>query len=169
MKITKQRLRQIIKEELEFVGAEIDQVPQPEAEDDSSLIIDLLGTPEGTLLAKIMARKIIDQFASFPELADAIPTINRDEMTAIAVAAIKENPMYAKGMRLGPAGTATGPWPDNDDEMELEERWTTGAGKGPQSSNSGRRPPGTGGESKKARDPAQPLANPASKSRHGGN
>ena len=122
MKISKSKLRQIIKEELyrehdamrdaERPGAGIEDIPQPEAEDDSSLIADLLGTPEGNILAKIMARKIIDQFASFPELADAIPAINRDEMTARVVAAMRDNRMYDKGMRLGPAGTSTGPWPD---------------------------------------------------------
>jgi hypothetical protein len=94
MKITKQRLKEIIKEELEYVGAEIDQFKQPEAEDDSSHVAELLGTPEGTAIAKVMARKIIDQFASFPELADAIEGLDRDEVTARTVAAMRDNPMY---------------------------------------------------------------------------
>lgn len=94
MKITKQRLKEIIKEELEYVGAEIDQFKQPEAEDDSSHVAELLGTPEGTAIAKIMARKIIDQFARFDELADAIEGIDRDEVTARVVAAMRDNPMY---------------------------------------------------------------------------
>ncbi len=94
MKITKQRLKEIIREELEYVGAEIDQFEQPEAEDDSSHVAELLGTPEGTMIAKIMARKIIDQFASFPELADAIEGIDRDEVTARAVAAMRGNRLY---------------------------------------------------------------------------
>ena len=94
MKITKQRLKDIIKEELEFVGAEIDQFAQPEVEVDSSHVAELLGTPEGTMIAKIMARKIIDQFASFPELADAIEGIDRDEVTARVVAAMRDNRLY---------------------------------------------------------------------------
>ena len=108
MKITKQRLRQIIKEELnemedamrgaERPGAGIEDIAQPEAEDASSYVAELLDTPEGTLMAKMMAREILDQFASFPELADAIPAIDRDEMTARVVAAIAENPMYAPSL-----------------------------------------------------------------------
>jgi len=104
MKISKSKLRQIIKEELyrdrdamrgaERPGAGIEDIPQPEVEDDFSHVAELLGTPEGTLMAKMMAREILDQFASFPELADAIPAIDRDEMTARVVAAMRDNRMY---------------------------------------------------------------------------
>jgi hypothetical protein len=107
MKITKQRLKEIIKEELEFVGAEIDKFAEPEVEDDSSHVAELLGTPEGTMIAKIMARKIIDQFASFPELADAIDGLDRDEVTARVVAAMRDNALYDPM--------------EGSDEMELEE------------------------------------------------
>jgi|21_taG_2_1085346.scaffolds.fasta_scaffold01902_9 hypothetical protein len=117
MKITKQRLKEIIREELEFVGASIDQFAEPEVEDDSSNVAELLGTPEGTAIAKMMARKIIDQFASFPELADAIEGIDRDEVTARAVAAMRANPLF------DPTSHYDKPVPvgDTDGEMELEE------------------------------------------------
>ncbi len=117
MKITKQRLKEIIKEELEFMGPAIDQFAEPEVEDDSSHVAELLGTPEGTMIAKIMARKIIDQFARFDELADAIEGIDRDEVTARVVAAMRDNPMY------DPTSHYDKPVPvgDTDGEMELEE------------------------------------------------
>lgn len=104
MKITKQKLKQIIREELnemedamrgaERPGAGIEDIAQREVEDDSSHVAELLGTPEGTAIAKIMARKIIDQFARFDELADAIEGIDRDEVTARVVAAMRDNPIY---------------------------------------------------------------------------
>ena len=117
MKISKSKLRQIIKEELyrehdamrgaERPGAGIEDIPQPEVEDDFSHVAELLGTPEGTMIAKIMARKIIDQFASFPELADAIEGLDRDEVTARAVAAMRDNPMYdPMEEKLSPSGEA---------------------------------------------------------------
>ena len=117
MKITKQRLKEIIKEELnemgdamhgaERPGAGIEDIAQREVEDDSSHVAELLGTPEGTAIAKIMARKIIDQFARFDELADAIEGIDRDEVTTRVVAAMRDNPMYdPMEEKLSPSGEA---------------------------------------------------------------
>jgi len=104
MKISKTKLRQIIKEELEFVGAEIEDAPEPPEDVEEP---DLgLGTPEETLLTLMRAREILDQFGSFEELAAAIPDIEQDQDTARWVAAIKANPMYAKGSRF----ISTGPW-----------------------------------------------------------
>ena len=93
MKITKQRLKEIIKEELETVsvGAGIEDFPEPEEVDDPDLG---LGTPEETLLTLMRAREILDRFESFEELAEAFPEISHDEALARWVAAIKENPMY---------------------------------------------------------------------------
>ena len=65
MKISKTKLRQIIKEELEFVGAEIEDAPEPPEDVEEP---DLgLGTPEETLLTLMRAREILDQFGSFEE------------------------------------------------------------------------------------------------------
>jgi len=93
MKITKQRLKEIIKEELETVsvGAPIEDFPESEEVDEPDLG---LGTPEETLLTLMRARKILDQYGSFEELAAAFPEIERDRDTARWVAAIKANPMY---------------------------------------------------------------------------
>ena len=95
MKITKQRLKEIIKEELETVsvGAGIEDFSEPEEVDDPDLG---LGTPEETLLTLMRAREILDRFESFEELAEAFPEISHDEALARWVAAIKENPMYGE-------------------------------------------------------------------------
>jgi RimJ/RimL family protein N-acetyltransferase len=111
MKITKQRLKEIIREELEFVGAEIEDAPEPPEDVEEP---DLgLGTPEETLLTLMRAREILDQFGSFEELAAAYPDIEQDQDTARWVAAIKANPMYgSSGVEegKGPRFTSTGPW-----------------------------------------------------------
>ena len=93
MKLTKQRIRQIIKEEFETVsvGADIENFPEPEEIDQPDLG---LGTPEETLLTLMHVRKILDRFGSFDELAEAFPEISHDAAIARLVAAIKANPMY---------------------------------------------------------------------------
>ena len=95
MKITKQRLKEIIKEELETVsvGAGIEDFPEPEEIDQPDLG---LGTHEETLLTLMRARKILDRFESFEELADAFPDLDRSSELARWVAAIKANPMYGE-------------------------------------------------------------------------
>jgi len=100
MKLTKTKLRQIIKEELETVsvGAGIEDFPEPEEVDDPDLG---LGTPEETLLTLMRAREILDRFESFEELAEAFPEISHDEALARWVAAIKENPMYGSSLEEG--------------------------------------------------------------------
>jgi len=92
MKLTKQRLRKIIKEELQYT-ADIDQYPEPEEIDQPDLG---LGTPEETLLTLMHVRKILDRFGSFDELAEAFPEISHDAAIARLVAAIKANPMYGE-------------------------------------------------------------------------
>ena len=93
MKLTKQRIRQIIKEEFETVsvGADIENFPEPEEIDQPDLG---LGTSGETLLTLMHVRKILDRFGSFEELAEAFPEISHDAAIARLVAAIKANPMY---------------------------------------------------------------------------
>ena len=143
MKISKTKLRQIIKEELEFVGAEIEDAPEPPEDVEEPGLG--LGTPEETLLTLMRAREILDQFGSFEELAAAIPAIEQDQDTARWVAAIKANPMYAKTQSV----TSTGPWSPEKRDTELEEYRSTG----------------TGGQSAKDREkPARPSSDTRSSS-----
>jgi hypothetical protein len=76
------------------VGGDIEGFQQPEEEEDTSNVAALLGTAEGTLLARMLAREILDRFGTFEELATAFPQIPRDRLSAQWVAAIKHNPMY---------------------------------------------------------------------------
>jgi len=95
MKITKSQLKKMIQEELEMgVGADIDQYAGQVDAEEISPSSELLGTPEGTLLALMHARKTLDKYGSFRELAADLGIEATREMARL-VSAIKANPMYA--------------------------------------------------------------------------
>mgnify|MGYP001334132513 CR=1 FL=1 len=93
MQLTKQRLKEIIKEELETVsmGADIEGFPQPEADEDP--MASRLGTAEEQLLSRILARAIVDRYDSLDALAaDLDIEMTRD--MARFIGSLKANPMY---------------------------------------------------------------------------
>ena len=94
MKITKQRLREIIKEELETVsmGADIEGYPERPEEEDSTASSRLAGSPEEQALASMLLQKAV-QYTSADELGRAFGI----EMTAdleSAFEAAKADPRY---------------------------------------------------------------------------
>lgn len=108
MKISKAKLRQIIREELETtsVGADIEDFPQPENfEDPTSRLPALLGTREEQLLSRILSRAVVDKYDSLQDLADDLGVEMTPDMVRF-IGSLKANPMYAKGPRF----TSTGPW-----------------------------------------------------------
>ena len=112
MKITKQRLKEIIKEELSetdlysrrerareadaardtmSVGADIEGYPEPEEEEDP--MAGRLGTREEQLLSRILSRAVVDRYDSLQDLAADLGV----EMTADMahfIRSLKANPMY---------------------------------------------------------------------------
>jgi len=120
MKLTKQRLRQIIKEELSTVresdwyddenetrgdrkyrdtmsvGADIEGYPEPEEDEDP--MASRLGTREEQLLSRILARAVVDRYDSLEDLADDLGIeITRD--MARFIGSLKANPMYGSSRR----------------------------------------------------------------------
>ena len=96
MKLTAKQLRWIIQEELEHeYVSDIDQYPELEDPEETSHVSELLGTPEGTLLALMHARETLDRYKSFPELAADLGVEATAEMARLVVA-IKTNPMYSR-------------------------------------------------------------------------
>mgnify|MGYP003131343159 CR=1 FL=1 len=82
MKITKQRLKEIIKEELDAMrgsvrlGADIDELPEPEEEEDLSREG---GTSLERLLNKLLIRVEVDRFESAEEAAEWLGVDETDE------------------------------------------------------------------------------------------
>ena len=93
MKITKQRLKEIIKEELETVsmGADIEGYPEPEEEEDP--MAGRLGTPEEQLLSRILARAVVDRYDSLQDLATDLGIEMTKDMARF-IGSLKANPMY---------------------------------------------------------------------------
>ena len=93
MKITKQRLREIIKEELETVsmGADIEGYPEPGEDEDP--MASRLGTPEEQLLSRILARAVVDKYDSYEDLANDLG-LELDIRMLGWLRSLKANPMY---------------------------------------------------------------------------
>jgi hypothetical protein len=93
MKITKQRLKEIIKEEIETmsVGADIEGYPEPEEEEDP--MASHLGTPEEQLLSRILSRAVVDRYDSLQDLADDLGVDMTPDMVRF-IGSLKANPMY---------------------------------------------------------------------------
>jgi len=93
MKITKQRLKEIIKEELETVsmGSDIEGFPEPEEEEDP--MASRLGTPEEQLLSRILSRAVVDRYDSLQDLADDLGVDMTPDMVRF-IGSLKANPMY---------------------------------------------------------------------------
>ena len=93
MKISKARLRQIIKEELETVsmGADIEGYPNPEEEEDP--MASQLGTKEQQLLSRILARAVVDRYASPAEIEHGLGLEMTPEMTHF-IQYLQANPMF---------------------------------------------------------------------------
>tara|TARA_R110000824_G_scaffold365147_1_gene553637 strand:- start:44 stop:334 length:291 start_codon:yes stop_codon:yes gene_type:complete len=93
MKITKQRLKEIIKEELEdvpyYVGPDIEDFPEPEEDEDP--MASRLGTPEERLLTLINARKVLSGMSD-EELEQL--SLSLDGETVRALQHLLANPMY---------------------------------------------------------------------------
>jgi len=90
MKITRQRLRQIIKEELEYTG-DIDQYAAPEPEKDP--MASRLGTREEQLLSRILSRAVVDRYDSLEDLAADLGIEMTPDMVRF-IGSLKANPMY---------------------------------------------------------------------------
>jgi hypothetical protein len=107
MKITKQRLKEIIKEELETVsmGADIEGFPEPEEDEDP--MASRLGTPEEQLLSRILLRAVVDNYSSTEDLAADLGIEMTKDMARF-IGSLKANPMY--GSSTGQRVTSTGPW-----------------------------------------------------------
>jgi len=93
VKITKQRLKEIIKEELETVsvGAAIEDIPNPEEEEDP--MANRLGTKEQQLLFRILARAVVDRYASPAEIERGLGLEMTPEMTHF-IQYLQANPMF---------------------------------------------------------------------------
>jgi len=127
MKITKQRLKEIIKEKLSNIkegGSAGHYDGAPGLGDLQSDEKFTGGSPEERLLTLMKARELLAAMSK-EELTALSKSL--DGPTVAALRHLLANPMYGKGMRADRGGTSTGPWPDNDDEMELQEgtynRW----------------------------------------------
>ena len=90
MKITKQRLKDIIKEELEFVGAEIEDVPEPPEDDETR--DRAFDSPEGRLITLINAREALGNMTR-DELRDLSMSLDAEMLATLQH--ILGNPMYA--------------------------------------------------------------------------
>ena len=101
MKISKSKLRQIIKEELyrdddamrgaERPGAGIEGYPNPEEEEDP--MASQLGTKEQQLLSRILARAVVDRYASPAEIEHGLGLEMTPEMTHF-IQYLQANPMF---------------------------------------------------------------------------
>ena len=93
MKIAKQRLKEIIKEELETMsmGADIEGFPEPEEEEDP--MASQLGTREEQLLSRILARAVVDRYASPAEIEHGLGLEMTPEL-AHFIQYLKANLMY---------------------------------------------------------------------------
>ena len=90
VKITKQRLKEIIREELEYT-ADIDQYAEPDEEEDP--MASLLGTPEEQLLSRILLRAVVDNYGSTEDLAADLGVEMTNDMVRF-IGSLKANPMY---------------------------------------------------------------------------
>ena len=93
MKITKQRLKEIIKEELEFVGAEIDDIPEPPEDDETR--DRAFASPRERLFILMNARKALSKMTS-DELAEL--SLSLDAPMLATLQHILGNPMYKEGL-----------------------------------------------------------------------
>tara|TARA_Y100000310_G_scaffold220688_1_gene222260 strand:+ start:466 stop:783 length:318 start_codon:yes stop_codon:yes gene_type:complete len=101
MKITKQRLKEIIKEELyrdddamrgaDRPGLGIEDYPQTEPEEDP--MVSHLGTPQEQLLSRILARAVVDRYASSAEIERALGLKMTPKLESF-IQYLKANPMY---------------------------------------------------------------------------
>ena len=94
MKITKQRLKEIIKEELNktvSMGVDIEDLPEPDEEEDP--MGSRLSTPEEQLLSRILARAVVDRYDSLEALAADLGVEMTDDMVRY-IGSLKANPMY---------------------------------------------------------------------------
>jgi len=93
VKISKSKLRQIIKEELETVsvGADIEGFPEPEEEEDP--MAGRLGTREEQLLSRILTRAVVDRYDSLDALAADLGIEMTADMARF-IGSLKANPMY---------------------------------------------------------------------------
>ena len=90
MKITKQRLKEIIKEEVEFMGAAIDDVPEPPEEEETR--DRAFDSPEGRLVTLIKAREVLGKMTR-DELRDLSMSLDAEMVATLRH--ILANPMYA--------------------------------------------------------------------------
>ena len=90
MKISKTKLRQIIREELEYT-ADIDQYAEPEEEEDP--MASRLGTREEQLLSRILSRAVVDRYDSLEDLAADLGVDMTPDMVRF-IGSLKANPMY---------------------------------------------------------------------------
>jgi len=95
MKITQSQLRQIIKEEFEAlgIGADIEDYPEPEEDEDSMASRRLAGSPEEQLLSRMLLRSVVDKYSSTEDLAADLGIEMTDDMARF-IGSLKANPMY---------------------------------------------------------------------------
>jgi hypothetical protein len=109
MKISKAKLRQIIKEELyreddamrgaERPGPDIEGYPNPEEEEDP--MASQLGTEKQQLLSRILARAVVDRYASPAEIEHGLGLEMTPEMTHF-IQYLQSNPMFgSSGVKEG--------------------------------------------------------------------
>ena len=96
MKITKQRLKEIIKEELEFVGAEIDDIPEPPEDDETR--DRAFASPRERLFILMNARKALSKMTS-DELAAL--SLSLDAPMLATLQHILGNPLYKESLEEG--------------------------------------------------------------------
>jgi len=121
MKITKQKLKEIIREELTnlvapglgkdmrfttvegardtmSVGADIEDYPEPEEDEDP--MASRLGTREEQLLSRILSRAVVDRYDSLQDLADDLGVDMTPDMVRF-IGSLKANPMYGSSLEEG--------------------------------------------------------------------
>lgn len=109
MKISKAKLRQIIKEELyreddamrgaERPGPDIEGYPNPEEEEDP--MASQLGTEKQQLLSRILARAVVDRYTSPAEIEHGLGLEMTPEMTHF-IQYLQANPMFgSSGVKEG--------------------------------------------------------------------
>tara|TARA_R110002094_G_scaffold26360_1_gene38874 strand:- start:180 stop:680 length:501 start_codon:yes stop_codon:yes gene_type:complete len=127
MKITKQRLKEIIREELTAEGSREDMMMPAisQADFDAAMATDdeqfTGGSPEERLLTLMKARELLAAMSK-EELTQL--SLSLDGETTRALQHLLANPMYAKTQSV----TSTGPWSPEKRDRELEEYRSTGTG-----------------------------------------
>jgi len=109
MKISKSKLRQIIKEELyrdddamrgaDRPGPGIEDIPNPEEEEDP--MAGHLGTKEEQLLSRILARAVVDRYASPAEIEHGLGLKMTPDLVHF-IQYLQANPMFgSSGVKEG--------------------------------------------------------------------